>query len=92
MGGPNAGVDFVRSGGDFGLDHAMDRGQVIHVGHSLVVFVFDQQIRKLNLRLVHALAHDRQVEVLRPLCLQIDTDHSELATSRRVKFRQMMLQ
>lgn len=77
---PYASVNLMRPCSDLGLDHAMDGRQVVDIGHSLVVLVLDQQVREIKLCLVFALADNRQIQVLGPLCLHVCPDHPELAT------------
>lgn len=62
----------VRLGGDLSLDLAMDRTEVVDIGHGIVVLVLGQQTQKLGLLvLTAALANYHQVQVLATLFLHV---------------------
>lgn len=63
---------FIRLGGDLGLDLAMDRTEVVDIGHGIVVLVLGQQTQELGLLvLAAALADHHQVQVLATLFLHV---------------------
>lgn len=84
-------MHFMRTSSHLGLDHAVDRAQVVDVGHGVVVLVLDQLVRELNLALVLALPHHHQVQVLGPLALHVRHDRADLGAGWCRQLGQVML-